>query len=608
MSQTSAAINKPLYVIEAEKLQSNAGQWQAYQSTGNCVLLAGPGSGKTKTLTVKMARMLSEDVKPPRGIACITYSKECVRELKRRLKQLNISDGRNTSISTLHGFCLNHIVTPYAQIAGILKKYPITVPSISETNEIKQEALNNSLGAGGYWDTSFDKYRRTILERDTDVWKHTNEQAAQVIDNYEVLLENKGLIDFDGMVLMGLKLAENFSWVRKALVARFPILVVDEYQDLGHPLDRLVRCLCFQGGMRLLAVGDPDQSIYGFTGANPTLLKTLSELKEVEAVHLKLNYRCGSNIIEASKAALSEKREFQSGHDDPGLVYIQECPEGLQEQMDYVCTTIIPEAIKRREGRKLGDIAILYIDKNDGNVVADAVKAKGWSFVRVDNNNPYQASTITYWLEDCAAWCAGEWKKGTISLSELINRWIAFNDRFDSSDAQRQSRMQLIKFLYNHRMPDLELHAWLNEFMNSGLKELINYEFRLKDDKEKVENLLQVTSSGGELENATVAFFGGQGGSPEHLSLTTLHSSKGLEYDVVIIVGLEQGRLPGYRNQNEPFLSEERRKFYVGLTRARHEVHLLYSGHYMTLSRRGPWLHNDGRSQFIDEVENSIHL
>ncbi|MDZ7816961.1 MAG: ATP-dependent helicase [Planctomycetota bacterium] len=592
-------------MLAAAQLRSNEGQFAAYNSAGHCVMLAGPGSGKTKTLTIKMARMLAEDVKPPRGIACITYNNQCARELKRRLKTLGVDDGHRASIGTLHGFCLKHIVLPYAQLAKLPKTYPITVASTVETNTIQQEALAQTIGGDHRWER-FQRYRRIILDRKSEEWRTKDERAAQVIEAYESILDTKGLIDFDGMVLIGLHLVKENGWVRKALAARFPILVVDEYQDLGHPLDQLVQCLCFEGGMRMLAVGDPDQSIYGFTGAEPRLLRELSERDEVQAVQLRLNYRCGSRIIQASKAALAEDRDFQSDHDEPGVVYMNECPSGLAAQAQSVCDTIIPEALARRDGRKFGDVAILYLDKNDGNIIADAVARKDWQFVRVDGNNPYQPSPVTYWLEDCAAWCAGAWKDGKIRLSELISRWLAFNERLDSPEQHRHARIQLVSFLYNHRAPDAKLYDWLSGFLTHGLQETIDNEPRLRDDKDKVENLLKVTSAEGQLETVTVAFFGGQGGSPDHLTLTTLHSAKGLEYDVVIMVGLEQGRIPNYRNLTGHPLTEERRKFYVGLTRARHEVHLLYSGHYTTFTRRGPWRHDDGRSQFVDEVESSL--
>src|SRR6266545_284640 len=108
----------PKYRIEAEKLRPNKPQWDAYNSRGHTVVLAGPGSGKTKTLVTKVARMLHEDVREPHGVACVTFSNECARELERRLAELGVVGRENLFIGTVHTFCLQHIVIPYARLAG----------------------------------------------------------------------------------------------------------------------------------------------------------------------------------------------------------------------------------------------------------------------------------------------------------------------------------------------------------------------------------------------------------------------------------------------------------------------------------------------------------
>jgi len=588
-------------MLAAEQLHENDGQWQAYNSTGHSVILAGPGSGKTKTLTIKLARMFAEDVRSPRGVACITYNNQCARELKKRLSELGVTDSRRVTIGTLHSFCLQHIVVPYTHLTPLPKTYPIKVASLSEVEKLQQQALDRTIG-NEQWGLRFDKYRRNHLERTAPEWQSDDAEAASAIEAYETLLDQHGLVDFDGIILIGLHLVQNYLWVRKALAARFPILVVDEYQDLGHALDRIVQCLCFDSGIRLVAVGDPDQSIYGFTGAEPSLLRALSERTGVHPIQLRMNYRCGAAIIEASEIALGEVRGFQASSDEPGTIFFHERPDGIEDQANFICETLIPEVLERRTGRGLGEVAILYLDKNDGNVIARAVEKTQWQFIRVDGNNPYQPSPVTYWLEDCAAWCAAAWKTGTIRLSGLVRRWLTFNESLCTDKDRRIAKVALVRFLHSHRDSQMSLHKWLSLFMIEGLQACLAQEPRLRDDKEKVKNLLKVTNPEGPLAHFTVAYFGGQGGSSHHLCLSTLHSAKGLEYDVVIMFGLEDGRIP-YYNDSGNTLRERRRLFYVGLTRARHEVHMVYSGWYKDRYGR-TW--QKGRSRFVNELQAKL--
>lgn len=127
------------YLNAAEDLRENPGQWKAYNCEGNCVVLAGPGSGKTKTLTIKVARMLAEEVTVPRGIACLTYNSECVHELKRKLMNLGVQEDNNIFIGTVHSFCLQVILLPYGKLAGVALPYPFNVALPSEQ---KKKILN----------------------------------------------------------------------------------------------------------------------------------------------------------------------------------------------------------------------------------------------------------------------------------------------------------------------------------------------------------------------------------------------------------------------------------------------------------------------------------
>jgi len=597
---------KPAYLSAAEDLRRNPGQWRVYDSRGNCAILAGPGSGKTKTITVKVARVLVEDVRPPRGVACITYNTECARELKRRLDRLGVTENRSIFIGTVHSFCLKNIILPYSKIAGLNLPEPLAVATPSEQARLFERAfykvIDNGESPGG-WRIRSDRYRRTYLDRNAAEWREIDEEASLLIEAYEHELRNNGLIDFDDMVLIGLKMVENHEWIRKLLKARFPILVVDEYQDLGIPLHQIVLNLCFKAGVRLIAVGDPDQSIYGFTGAKPELLKDLAKMDGVEPVHLRLNYRCGKSIIQASKVVLGENRDYDAPPEaHMGTIDFYEYPEGLRQQAERICKDIIPAALTRRKGRNLGDIAVLYLDKNDGDVIAEQVAIAGMPFIRIDQNAPYNKTPLTRWLEDCASWCSGGWSMGQPRLSALIKTWLTFNKALENTEISLHLKRQLVSFLWSRRTPDVPLRNWLKDFDRIYLQPMFDRHPDLKDEREALNRLLTACAKDGKIGNFSLAAFAGQGGSPDHLNLVTLHSAKGSEFDVVVMMGMDQGRIPRYRAR-EAEKREQRRLFYVGLTRARHEVHMTYSG--WTENQWGRKFYN-GPSEFLEELRNSL--
>jgi len=603
MSLTNVDRLRPAYIDAAEELRGNPGQWNAYESKGNCVILAGPGSGKTKVLTTKMACMLSEDVCPPRGIGCITYNSECARELKRRLERLGIYESRNVFIGTIHAFCLKNILFPYANLAGVL-----SAPVEIATSDIQESSLARALEIAGIndppsrWKTDVDRYRRTFLDRTAPEWLKTNHSLARVIQEYERILRTKRLIDFDDMVLIGLDLIERYSWVRKALRARFPILVIDEYQDLGLPLHRIVFAL-MREGVRILAVGDPDQSIYGFAGAYPELLLQLSKMDGISKIILPFNYRSGQSIIKASEIVLGEERGYKAKGDHRGIIEFHECPEGIDQQAELICGKIIPRALRLKSGRTLGEIAVLYVDKNDGNVIANAAHTYGYDFIRIDGNAPYSKTPLTRWLEDCASWCSGGWKSGTPRLSSLLGSWIVFNKSLHDDRQLQVLKVSFVQFLWSHRNPDTPLHDWLSKFKSTCLDYAIKREIDLRLEEKELMKLLSACKKGGSIDNFTLAAFAGQGGSPAHLNLITLHSAKGLEFDVVIMMGMDQGKIPSWVATTERAKKEPRRLFYVGLTRARSEVHMTYSG--WTTNPYGKRF-NNGPSEFLLELRQKL--
>jgi DNA helicase-2/ATP-dependent DNA helicase PcrA len=397
-------------------------------------------------------------------------------------------------------------------------------------------------------------------------------------------------------------LVTQHDWVLPLVQARFPILAVDEYQDLGVPLHRIVQRLAFDGGVRLFAVGDADQSVYGFSGANGQLLVDLAARPTVQSIRLQLNYRSADKIIQASELALGEARGYKSSDGSrQATIAFRECPNGLEEQAALALDEIIPKALAAKTGRNLGDIAILYRTAAVGDTIAEAAAARGTPFIRVDTSAPYKKTPLTSWIEDCAAWCSGGWREGEPALQGLLDRWCSFYTRNMTGAKRHQTVAELTAFLWDARDDAGSAEPFVRDLEERFVAVLAKKERSLADNVAEVAKMIQAISAGGKLADISLRQLGDRDGSPDHLNLLTFHSAKGCEYDVVIMVGMDTGTMP-WRGEQGTQLLESRRLFYVGLTRARDEVHMLYSGWAMRFGRPS----YDGRSLFLDELEERL--
>lgn len=545
-------------------------------------MLAGPGSGKTKTLTIKLARLLFEEIEEPRGLACITYNNETARELETRLYALGVEPGRRVFIGTVHSFSLTQIILPYAKTAKLGLPDEFSVATKYQQRAALETAYKRVIGGPGNPQDSFysmGRYRRSILNRDSKQWREQDPQLARLVEEYEAELRKMQVIDFDDMPLLAVKALRENEWLQRAVYAKYPVLAVDEYQDLGRALHRMVLGLCFSAGMRLFAVGDVDQSIYGFTGAYPELLQQLSEREDVQTVRLRLNYRCGSRIVTASEYALGEDRGYEAPEGAAeGTIYFHPCTGNYDEQAGYVFSTLIPEAKVRIPELTPGKIAILYPAAWIGDAVATAAQEYGFGVVRSDTNALYpRASRLMRWLEGCAAWCCGGWKTGNPRFARLVREGQGlFAEVLRSDEDRRRFRRNLLKELWSRRNGTMNVHDWLVEMRTNLIADLVS-QCRTQDDEGVVlEEFIERTGPTGDVSDMSLDVFAGFGDGGDRLNLSTLHSAKGREFAVVILFGMDEGRIP--RNgASDADIKESRRLFYVGFTRAEDEVHMVYS-------------------------------
>ena len=595
-------------VLDAWVAAFNTKQEEAYGHDGHCAVLAGPGSGKTRVLVAKVARLFAQRAAGPRGIACVTFNNDAVREMRKRIGEMGLRSDKRLFVGTVHGFCMSCIVAPFGHLFRDDLPEGLSVAGLRQREDTLQAALD-VVGIGDiarHWQNQFDRYRRTHPLRDGAEW-NADPELARLVEVYEGLLRDQGLLDYDDMVLIALDLIHRHEFVRAGLEARFPFLVVDEYQDLGYPLHLIVRSLMQTTGIEVFAVGDPDQSIYGFAGAGPQYLRELAEDPSVRRVELDMNYRSAQRIIDGSQVALAldEPREYKSAREEAvGEIYFLECTDGLEQQADLVAAEVIPGLVE--SGVSSGQIAILYIDVADQVVLSQALDKAGIKYAG-ERDQRYPRTPFTRWLEDIAAWCTlFPYTHEGPQLYDLFEKYAELKEESDTpiNTGDLSDRTQFFEVLTSIATPDAPLDEWLKKLDSLlGLQGCLIARASNPDDLADWILIEESCTEGKPLEGFLLDDFARCGGRPDAVTLTTLHSSKGLEYEAVIMPGLEEGRLPRYDATSDDALAEARRVFYVGMTRAKDKVYMLYSGWYKNRYGR---VFDHGASRFVIELNERM--
>jgi superfamily I DNA/RNA helicase len=197
-------------------------------------------------------------------------------------------------------------------------------------------------------------------------------------------------------------------------------------------------------------------------------------------------------------------------------------------------------------------------------------------YFRLDNGTPIKRSRLNEWLTEAAKWCSGGWQSGTVTLGQLLKSWRAMRRSLPREKDAFDARVRLISTLFAHRNGSVPLRDWLIALRDAVLAEAFAEEPGLADERDNFDALLVATESGGVLQSYTIDIFGNQGRSPDQINLITLHSSKGLEFEAVVMIGLEDGTFPSSYDRTKEQIEESTRLFYVGVTRAKSSVHLTY--------------------------------
>lgn len=571
-----------------EDLRDNPKQWDAFSAPGNCVVIAPPGSGKTKLLTTRMAYDLAQHVPQPQGTACVTLTVAAAHELRNRFASLGSENRVASFVGTVHSFALNRVLLPFAGAVGRPELSHLRLATAAEQGAIYSSAIReNYSGDSTNVQSTIEVFRKRLPSREQ--WETLGPGIRETFSAYKKVLRDRGLIDFDGIVEEAVEMVESSSGLRKVLQSRYARIYVDEYQDLAPGLDRLVKLLCLGDGnpSPLFAVGDPDQAIFSFTGTRPELMYQLAERPDVTAVRLDRNYRCGEAIIR-SAAFMKESEQTISGVRPGGEVTALYCPDGFGEQLEKIALSIVRA---NSAGLPLHEIAVICATNDQCTRVGGVLE--GHAIPAIYRTNSYRLTAATALIESSATWCFGGRENSGTRLSSLLSAWQGLHRLQHSEGAESALTRTLLSVDTSVKTSATD---FIQMILDAGLTRALESP---SNAEERIEVSRMLSACEGGFADNDAGVLAQRGLKSERVEIMTMTSSKGLEFSKVLIPGMDQGTVPSYYASKFPAqMPEERRKFYVSLTRAKDSVEFFYSGY--TEGRYGPM--RKGPSLFLREL------
>ncbi|MCY6353634.1 ATP-dependent helicase [Clostridium sp. ZS2-4] len=572
-----------------QQIKKDEIQFEAYNTQESTVVIAGPGSGKTTVLTLKIIKLLREMIKEPRGLACVTFSREAAREFKQRLNKLGYEERQNVFLGTVHSFCISEVLGNFAHLYDYNIPMPIKIISDKNKNKLFKKVVEDlGIDNTGIKLSEMDKERTLNIKGISSVKIPTYDVALKAAHEYEKRLHKSGFMDYESIIKFSTLLIQEQEYVRKCLSAKFPWIVVDEYQDLGRPLHEMILSLFTKTEIKIFAVGDPDQSIYGFSGAIPDYLHELYKRNDIIAIELKNNYRSNQDIVDGSELVLNSKRNYVAAtrkEEKAEFVFIT-CEEDLEDQYNCCVNEIIPYYIDK--GISLEEIVILA--KINENVKDLAKKFSEKNIPHYISKHDFERSDFVKWLETCGSWVND---KISVSFDEIYLYWerliLLHNDKeFFNGNRRILEKRKLYDVLANSYESRSKLKLWIQNIIeNLNIFNILNGSSVYPDEIDNLEKLLNVASQN-RYKNYDISKFSKLGKPENQVTLTTRHSSKGLEFEVVVILGMEEGNFPDYRSVSDSRkVAEENRMCFVCISRAKKACVLVRSKYYNIKKRNG---------------------
>ena len=600
----------------------NDRQKEAVISTeGPCLVIAGAGSGKTKVLTHKIAYLISEKYVKPWNIIAITFTNKAANEMKERIQNI-IGDAANDLwMGTFHSICVK-ILRKYIDRIGFDHSFLIFDTSDQKTlikECLKDLKVDDKLFTDRAVLSEISNGKNEMLEPKDYKIKYAGDFRRETIGNiyelYQQRLKENNALDFDDIINYTIKILTENPDVLEYYTEKFKYVLVDEYQDTNKAQFMLVSILASKYG-NITVVGDNDQGIYSFRGADITnILNFEKDFPGTKIIKLEQNYRCTGNILKAANAVIKHnenkyEKKLWTANDEGELPSIYQS-EDEYDEASYVVKQI--NHLKTEEYYKYSDFVVLYRMNSQSRAIEDILRREDIPYKIVGGLKFYERKEI----KDIIAYLRLIYNTSdNISLKRIINepkRGIGKTSLDNIQQISEQNGISMYEVIKNAEQFGLnrvkanaddfinlieELRTKQNELSISELiKETLNKSGYTKalelensvEAESRIQNLEEFltvaiefeeefadNTLGEFLENITLSSdIDNVEDAENSVTLMTLHSAKGLEFPTVFLVGLEEGIFPGYKSIGEEnALQEERRLFYVGITRAKEHLFL----------------------------------
>lgn len=603
---------------------------------GPMLILAGAGSGKTKVLTTKVAYLIEEKNIDPNNILAITFTNKAAKEMKERIFKLEGNSAFYIQISTFHSFGLK-ILKENCELLGYEKNFTI-LDSDDSLSIIKKIMKELNIDANKYNPKAIKNVISNNKNEIIDPEKYSlyvntdfDEIALEVYRKYEKSLKINNAVDFDDLLILPLKLFNNNPEVLQKYQEKYKYVFIDEYQDTNEPQYILSKMISAKY-KNITVVGDADQAIFTWRGANyKNILNFEKDYKDAKVVLLEENYRSTKTILNAANNVIKnnkvrkEKNLWTQNEEGSKITYYKAFDE--KDESNYVVNEI-KKLIEKGVNPK--DICVLYRANAQSRTVEEAFLTSNISYNIVGSYAFYNRKEI----KDLIAYLKLIYNnKDDVSLLRVINypkRGIgnkAIENLAIKSNVLDKSLYEVIdsgkELDFKNMIEEIkkeESHLTLTELIDmvldkSGMKKSLEDEKSIEADI-RLENLEEFKSIAKAMEInegivsleelldklALVSDVSEQKNDNEDkVTLMTMHAVKGLEYDYVFIVGVEEGLFPHCNSlESNDELEEERRLCYVAITRAKKKLYLLNARSRILYGK----VSSNVPSRFINEISD----